>query len=91
MIEELIPQYKLLEESFQNKVKKQFDELDLNLIKHVYQDVYLTGNEVDLTKIEEVPYVLKEDLNLDVVTEKQKQSMMVRLLLYYLLVAKEPV
>ena len=28
MIEELIPQYKLLEESFQNKVKKQFDELD---------------------------------------------------------------
>ena len=74
MIEELIPQYKLLEESFQNKVKKQFDALDLNLIKHVYQDVYLTGNEVDLTKIEEVPYVLKEDLNLDVVTEKAKKA-----------------
>src|SRR5699024_3694949 len=44
------------------------------LIKHVYQDVYLTGNEVDLTKIEEVPYVLKEDLNLDVVTEKAKKA-----------------
>lgn len=69
MIEELIPQYNLLEDSYKEKVKAQFETLDLNLIKHVYEDVYLKNNEVDLTKVEEVPHVLKQDLDVDAVSE----------------------
>ncbi|QQD84219.1 UTP--glucose-1-phosphate uridylyltransferase [Jeotgalicoccus sp. ATCC 8456] len=68
MIEELIPQYNLLEDSYKEKVKAQFETLDLNLIKHVYEDVYLKNNEMDLTKVEEVPHVLKQDLDVDVVS-----------------------
>lgn len=69
MIEELIPQYNLLEDSYKEKVRKQFETLDLNLIKHVYEDVYMKNNEVDLTKVEEVPHVLKEDLDVNAVSE----------------------
>lgn len=68
MIEELIPQYNLLEDSYKEKVKAQFETLDLNLIKHVYEDVYLKSNEMDLTKVEEVPHVLKQDLDVDAVS-----------------------
>ena len=69
MIEKWIPQYNLLEDSYQDKVKEQFETLDINTIERVYNETYVNKTEVDLSSVEEVPYVLKSALDLDAVSE----------------------
>ena len=69
MIEKWIPQYSKLEETKQNEVKEQFDALDIKTIERVYNEVYVNKTEVDLSSVEEVPYVLKSELDLDTLTE----------------------
>ena len=74
MIEKWIPQYSLLEESYQNKVKEQFNALDIKTVERVYNETYVNKTEVDLSSVEEVPYVLKSELNLDAVTEAANKA-----------------
>lgn len=69
MIKKWIPQYSLLEKSNQEKVKEQFDALDIITIERVYEETYVNKSEVDLSSVEEVPYVLKSELDLDAVSE----------------------
>lgn len=69
MIEKWIPQYSHLEQSNQTKVQEQFDALDITTIERVYYKTYINKTEVDLSSVEEVPYVLKSELDLDAVSE----------------------
>ncbi len=69
MIEKWIPQYSQLEQSNQTKVQEQFDALDITTIERVYYETYINKTEVDLSSVEEVPYVLKSELDLDAVSE----------------------
>lgn len=69
MIEKWIPQYSKLEETKQNEVREQFDALDIKTVERVYDKTYVNQTEVDLTSVEEVPYVLKSELDLDAVSE----------------------
>lgn len=74
MIEKWIPQYGKLEQSAKEKVKEQFDALDINTIERVYEETYVNKTEVDLSSVEEVPYVLKSELDLDAVSEAAKTA-----------------
>lgn len=69
MIEKWIPQYSKLEETKQNEVKEQFDALDIKTVERVYAKTYVNQTEVDLSSVEEVPYVLKSELDLNAVSE----------------------
>ncbi|CAD2071910.1 putative uridylyltransferase [Jeotgalicoccus coquinae] len=69
MIEKWIPQYSKLEETKQNEVREQFDALDIKTVERVYDKTYVNQTEVDLSSVEEVPYVLKSELDLDAVSE----------------------
>lgn len=74
MIKKWIPQYGKLEQSAKEKVKEQFDALDINTIERVYEETYVNKTEVDLSSVEEVPYVLKSELDLDAVSEAAKTA-----------------
>ncbi len=69
MIEKWIPQYSKLEEVKQTEVKEQFDALDIKTVERVYNETYVNQTAVDLSSVEEVPYVLKSELELDAVSE----------------------
>lgn len=64
MIEKWIPQYTLLEENAQKKVNEQFEILNITEVQRVYEDAYVNKQDVDLSSVTEVPYVLKSELDL---------------------------
>lgn len=64
MIEKWIPQYALLDESAQNKVSEQFETLNTTEVRRIYEAAYVNKQDVDLSSVEEVPYVLKSELDL---------------------------
>ncbi|CEA01244.1 putative uridylyltransferase [Jeotgalicoccus saudimassiliensis] len=74
MIEKWIPQYSKLEKDKQNEVKEQFDALDIKAIERVYDETYVNKTEVDLSSVEEVPYVLKSDLDIDALSESAESA-----------------
>lgn len=74
MIEKWIPQHSLFEENNANNVKAQFDALDIKTIKRVYDETYVNKKEVDLSSVEEVPYILKSELDLNAVTKAAEQA-----------------
>lgn len=74
MIEKWIPQYNLLEESYQGKVSGQFEMLDIDMIKRVYEDTYINKKDIDLSSVEEVPYVLKSELDLNALSKTAEQA-----------------
>lgn len=74
MIEKWISQYNLLNTNDKNKVNTQFEMLDTETIKSVYEDTYINKKNVDLSSVEEVPYVLKSELDLNALSEKAEQA-----------------
>ena len=66
MTEQWIPQFDQLEDK--KKVQAQFDTLNIDTVKRVYENTYVNKQEVDLSSVEEVPYVLKSSLDLSALT-----------------------
>ncbi|WP_083302098.1 UTP--glucose-1-phosphate uridylyltransferase [Nosocomiicoccus sp. HMSC067E10] len=66
MLKQWIPQYDKLREASKEKVDAQLNELDLEKIKSVYEEVYVNQTTFDTSNVEEVPYVTKEELDVEV-------------------------
>lgn len=75
MITNWIPQYELMEKSYQEKLDRQYQALDTNEIKTVYEDVYLNPKSVDMESIKEVPYVTPDELEGDMLEDVAYQAM----------------
>lgn len=74
MIEKWIPQYTLLDESEQNKVNEQFEALNTTEVRRVYEAAYVNKQDVDLSSVKEVPYVLKSELDLEALLKTAETS-----------------
>lgn len=74
MIEKWIPQYNLLNANDKNKINTQFETLNADTIKSVYDDTYVNKKDVDLSSVEEVPYVLKSELDLNELSDTAEQA-----------------
>ncbi|WP_411843360.1 UTP--glucose-1-phosphate uridylyltransferase [Salinicoccus sp. HZC-1] len=70
-----IPQFELLEESYQRKVEEQFKTLPLDEIKETYHQVYVNPKSVDMAKVEEVPFVTRDEVDIDKVSDAAKEAM----------------
>ncbi|WP_342388389.1 UTP--glucose-1-phosphate uridylyltransferase [Salinicoccus bachuensis] len=75
MITNWIPQYELMEKSYQEKLDAQYQALDTDEIKAVYEDVYLNPKSVDMESIKEVPYVTPDELEGDMLEDVAYQAM----------------
>lgn len=75
MITKWIPQFEMLADDSRQKVKDQFNTLPLDEIKETYQEVYVNPQPVDMTKVEEVPFVSKDGLDIDKVSDAAKEAM----------------
>ena len=63
MIKTMIPQYDKLERNEQEEVEHQFQSLDMNEIKEVFEEVYQNPTPVDMGNITEIPYTTPEELD----------------------------
>lgn len=64
-MKEWILQYDLLSDDSKRKLDEQLKTLDLNEIESVYDDVYVNQQAFDTSNVTEVPYVTKDDLNVE--------------------------
>lgn len=64
-MKEWILQYDLLSGDAKRKLDEQLKTLDLNEIESVYDDVYVNKQAFDTSNVTEVPYVTKDDLNVE--------------------------
>ncbi len=74
MITKWIPQFEKLAENYQQKVETQFKTLPLDEIRETYEEVYVNPEPVDMTKVEEVPFVSKSDVDIEDVTNIAKEA-----------------
>lgn len=65
MITKWIPQFEMLEEGVQKKVQEQFADLPLDEIEDTYENVYVNPKTVDMSKVEEVPYLTKSEVDVE--------------------------
>lgn len=75
MITDWIPQYELLEKSYQEKLDAQYQTLDTEEVKAVYENVYLNPKHVDMSSIKEVPFVRPAELERDMLEDIAYQAM----------------
>lgn len=64
-MKEWILQYDLLSDDSKRKLDEQLKTLDLNEIESVYDNVYVNKQAFDTSNVTEVPYVTKDELNVD--------------------------
>ena len=64
-MKEWILQYNSLSGDAKRKLDEQLKTLDLNEIESVYDDVYVNKQAFDTSNVTEVPYVTKDDLNVE--------------------------
>jgi len=64
-LKEWILQYNSLSGDAKRKLDEQLKTLDLNEIESVYDDVYVNKQAFDTSNVTEVPYVTKDDLNVE--------------------------
>ncbi|QYA48668.1 UTP--glucose-1-phosphate uridylyltransferase [Nosocomiicoccus ampullae] len=64
-MKEWILQYDLLSDDSKRKLDEQLKTLDLNEIESVYDDVYVNKQAFDTSNVTEVPYVTKDELNVE--------------------------
>lgn len=64
-MKEWILQYDLLSDDLKRKLDEQLKMLDLNEIESVYDDVYVNKQAFDTSNVTEVPFVTKDDLNVE--------------------------
>lgn len=64
-MKEWILQYDLLSDDSKRKLDEQLKTLDLNEIESVYDDVYVNKQSFDTSNVTEVPYVTKDELNVE--------------------------
>lgn len=74
MITEWIPQFDRLAENYQQKVEEQFETLPLDEIRETYEEVYVNPEPVDMTTVEEVPFVSREELDSEQLTDTAKEA-----------------
>lgn len=74
MITKWIPQFEKLAETYRQKVEEQFEILPLGEIKETYEEVYVSPKEMDMTTVEEVPFVDANGLDMDKVSGAAKEA-----------------
>lgn len=65
MIKKWIPQFQKLNEQTRHDLQGSFEALDIDKIEQTYEDVYVNAGKVDMEHIEEVPYVVKDNMEHD--------------------------
>ena len=75
MITNWIPQYELMEKSYQEKLDRQYQALDTDEIKAVYEDVYLNPKSVDMESIKESTLCDSDELEGDMLDDVAYQAM----------------
>lgn len=74
MITKWIPQFEKLAETYRQKVEEEFETLPLDEIKETYEEVYVSPKEMDMTTVEEVPFVDANGLDMDKVSGAAKEA-----------------
>ena len=64
-MKEWILQYDLLSDDSKRKLDEQLKTLDLNEIESVYDDVYVNKQAFDTSNVTEVPFVTKDELDVE--------------------------
>ncbi|MCG1010311.1 UTP--glucose-1-phosphate uridylyltransferase [Salinicoccus sp. ID82-1] len=75
MITNWIPQFELLEQSYQQKLEDQYQVLDKEEIRKVYEDAYRNPSYVDMSSIREVPYATPAELDEDMLNDVAYNAM----------------
>lgn len=75
MIKTMIPQYDMLERNEQEEVEHQFQTLDMNGIKEVFENVYQNPAPVDMKNITEIPYTTPGELDEHMLREMTLDAM----------------
>ncbi|TVT28295.1 uridylyltransferase [Salinicoccus cyprini] len=75
MITNWIPQFELLEQSCQQKLEDQYQLLDKEEIRKVYEDAYRNPSYVDMSSIKEVPYATPAELDEDMLNDVAYDAM----------------
>src|SRR5690625_7707140 len=74
MITKWVPQFDRLAENYQQKVEEQFETLPLDEIRETYEEVYVNPKAVDMTTVEEVPFVSREELDIEKLAGTAKEA-----------------